>query len=297
MAAPPLLCMGAAKAGTSWLYRALHDHPDCRLPAVKELHYWDTFGEKARSRQVAAFRARLAELEARRVEAEAAGRDWQVRNLARQVEHMTALLGVIEGPREGDALYRGYLAEVGQGRLTADMTPAYGLLSPQRLGRLVAALPGASFVYLLRDPLSRLWSHVRMQAERQGATDEKLAATANDILRRVVETGQESHITARGDYSGAAARLAAAIPEGRLRFEAIETLTGGSRWAAFCAWLGLAPSVPEAERRVHAGPEAAMQEELRAPALRLLKDQYDWAARTLGDLPAEWRANMARALA
>lgn len=296
MAVPLLLCMGAAKAGTSWLYRALHDHPECRLPAVKELHYWDTFDADARVRQVAAFRARLAEIEAGRMEAERAGRGWQAANKARQVSHMTALIETIEGSRQDDALYRDYLAEIGQGRLTADMTPSYALLSPARLARLVAALPGAAFVYLLRDPLARLWSHVRMQAERQARRGD-LEDRANGILRRIVETGQERHITLRGDYAGAVGRLSAAIPGDRLRIETIETVTEPTAWSAFCAWLGLSASTPDAERRVHEGPEVAMRLELRAPALALLRDQYDWAARTLGELPPAWRDNMARALA
>lgn len=297
MAPPLLLCMGAAKAGTSWLYRALHDHPACRLPAVKELHYWDTFEAGARVRQVAAFRARLAEIEVGRTEAEEAGRGWQAANRARQADHMRALIEMLEGPRENDALYRGYLEAIGQDHLTADMTPSYALLAPRRLARLVAALPGAAFVYLLRDPLARLWSHVRMQAARQNAPAAAIEEAANRLLRRVVEAGQERQIADRGDYAGAIDRLRATIPDGRLRIETIETVTEPGPWSAFCAWLGIAASTPDARRRVHAGHEVAMRPELRTPALAFLKGQYDWAARTLGEPPAAWRDNMARALA
>jgi hypothetical protein len=34
-----LICTGAIKAGTSWLYRYLLRHPDCHLRAIKELHF------------------------------------------------------------------------------------------------------------------------------------------------------------------------------------------------------------------------------------------------------------------
>ena len=34
-----LICTGATKAGTSWLYRYLLGHPDCHLRAIKELHF------------------------------------------------------------------------------------------------------------------------------------------------------------------------------------------------------------------------------------------------------------------
>lgn len=37
-------CVGAAKAGTSWLHRQLSDHPECHFCAIKELHYFDAIG-------------------------------------------------------------------------------------------------------------------------------------------------------------------------------------------------------------------------------------------------------------
>jgi hypothetical protein len=43
-ACPDFLCVGAQKAGTSWLYRELEPHPDFWMPPVKELHYLDLVG-------------------------------------------------------------------------------------------------------------------------------------------------------------------------------------------------------------------------------------------------------------
>ena len=33
-----LFCVGATKAGTSWLYEHLYAHPECRFRTIKELH-------------------------------------------------------------------------------------------------------------------------------------------------------------------------------------------------------------------------------------------------------------------
>ena len=281
-----LFCMGATKAGTSWLYRSLHDHAECSLPAVKELHYWDTFDAGARARQVAAFGRRLEGFAAKRAAAEAAGRGWQVANLDRQAEQMTALIAVLEGDRTGDAAYGAFLDGLGQGRLTADLTPSYALLGQETMARLAAFRPGALFCYLVRDPLARLWSHVRMQAERGLSAGEDLAARANGILRRLLKGGH-GHILARGDYRAAGARMAALDP----RIEVMEELTQPEGWARFAAWAGIAPGTP-AQRRIHEGPRVAMQPGLRAPALALLRDQYDWAAERLGRLPDAWRATL-----
>src|SRR4029078_12123362 len=47
-ACPDFLCVGAQKAGTSWLYRQLEPHPDFWMPPVKELHYLDNLNRTKR---------------------------------------------------------------------------------------------------------------------------------------------------------------------------------------------------------------------------------------------------------
>ena len=53
MADPTLLiCVGATKAGTSWMYRYLHDHEAYYARSVKECHYFSTFNPKKLSATV-----------------------------------------------------------------------------------------------------------------------------------------------------------------------------------------------------------------------------------------------------
>ncbi len=37
------ICIGAQKAGTSWLYTMLAGHPDIHFPSGKEVHFWDYY--------------------------------------------------------------------------------------------------------------------------------------------------------------------------------------------------------------------------------------------------------------
>lgn len=296
-AARVLFCMGATKAGTSWLYRALHDHPDCALRAVKELHYWDTADAGARDKQVVALTVRRDGFLRDRAAAEAAGRGWQVANMDRRIADLGGLIAVLRGDRTDDTAYRAYLFGAADGRLVADMTPGYAVLPGAVVGRMAAFDPGAAFVYLLRDPLSRLWSHIRMQAQRQRQPHEDFVEKANNILWRILHKGQEGHILERGDYPGTVARLRAAVPAGRLRVQLAETMYTAPGFAALCRWLGLAEHAAPGAERVHAGPEAPMRDDLRIKALRFLKDHYDWAARELGPLPDNWRQNYAGACA
>ena len=41
MGLPKFLCIGAQKAGTSWLYAQLQSHPEVWMPPVKELQFFN----------------------------------------------------------------------------------------------------------------------------------------------------------------------------------------------------------------------------------------------------------------
>ena len=43
--APDFLGVGMQKAGTSWLYEQLRNHPDAWLPKRKELHFFDALSK------------------------------------------------------------------------------------------------------------------------------------------------------------------------------------------------------------------------------------------------------------
>lgn len=296
MADPTLLyCVGATKAGTSWLYRTLHDHPECAVRAVKELHYWDTFEQEAREKQLAAFENQMRNYARQKAEAEAAERGWQVRNMERRLADLGALIKVVGGDRTGDLAYATYLVDgMGEGRLVADMTPNYAVLDDTRLTQMVELSPSAKVVYLIRDPLARMWSHIRMQAQRFRQEHEVFEEKANNILWRILNRGQETHILERGDYAGTITRLRRVVPEGRLLVAFCETLFTPAGLEAMCRFLGISYAPADGEMRVHEGPKAVMRDDLRNPAIALLKDQYDWVAREVGPLPAPWRDNLAR---
>jgi len=293
VSAPVLLyCVGATKAGTSWFYRVLHDHPDCALPPVKEAHYWDTFDEADRRHYASVFYREAARLLDR-----AEGETGERRALfEHRAADLRALLRVIEGERHDDSAYLRWLTARGEGKLlVADMTPAYSLQPVEILRRMAALVPVTRFVYLVRDPLSRLWSHVRMIAQRRPGPAEELGLRANAILRRILEGGREPHVVMRGDYPAAHARLSEAVPAGGLRVEYCERLFTEEGQRDMAHFLGIGYHPAASSRRVHEGTQVAMRDDLAVRAVRFLKGHYDWAARTLGPLPQAWQDNLALA--
>ena len=289
--------VGATKAGTSWLYRYLADHPECHLRTVKELHYWDSFAANQRDKQISAFRGLLERYEATRDEADQANprRGWQVENMNRRIADMEALIPVIDGDRAGETSYRRYLTEGSDGALlVGDLTPAYGLLPKSQLSRM-AALPGAKFLLLMRDPVERLWSHVRMQARRHCQPGETPEVKAPRILNRAMKGKTETHIPERGDYRGMIERLRATVPTSRLMLEFAEVMFTPAGLRRICAFLGITYVPADTDRRVNESQHIALGDAQRAQAAEFLRPQYEFVEGVMGHLPDAWQRNMVRA--
>jgi len=143
-----LFCVGATKAGTSWLYRYLHDHPSCKMRAIKEAHYWDTFEAEPQAKQIEAFQLRLVELQKARADADAEGIQWKVKNMTRRIGEMEGLIAVLGENRRDDLAYTAWLMKDAEGAaLVGDMTPNYAGLCATRLtgfGATCACRPSGS---------------------------------------------------------------------------------------------------------------------------------------------------------
>ena len=135
-ACPDFLCVGAQKAGTSWLYRQLAEHPDFWMPPVKELHYFD---ELSRIPSVASARAR----------------DERDRRFLESIKCLSERSHIdLEG-------YSRLFEEKGL-LLSGDITPAYSMLHDEVIERIVSHFPNLKVIFLARDPVERAWSQLSM---------------------------------------------------------------------------------------------------------------------------------------
>lgn len=278
------LCVGAAKAGTSWLHRQLSAHPECHFRTIKELHYFDAVDNDRVGRQLQHHRAQQIGLLERVTSGGTSTSEEQARRLADRGDW----LDVLERQGEDVPSYLDYLhKDAGDARLVGDMTPAYALLSEARLRQMAGMAVDVRFLYLLRDPVERLWSHVRMIAARRDADGSVSERRCGNILARTIR-GEESQIAMRSDYASAIARLTSAVPVGRLLIEVFEEMVSGEGLARICDFLGLS-RVASDPVPVHAGQPLAMTGDQRAAAAEWLAPQYDAAERALGRMPGGWR--------
>ena len=281
-----LFCVGATKAATSWLYRYLAAHPDCHLRSIKELHYFDALEEGRLRVRRKAVEADLLMAQAR--EADGRGNDY----LTRVIRDLTDWVAVLSRGHNSISAYLGYLFDgIGSKRLVADITPAYSLLSVDRLRMMAGIAPDVRFLYLLRDPVARMWSSARMLGRRRANGRGEFPAKSVEAMEQMlsaVEWGRKD----REDYEGTIARLREAVAPERLLILLQDELMTVPGIARLCRFLGIADHPADFETRHHEGLPLALPDDLRARAQRALRPQYDFVATLFPDLPDSWRRNM-----
>ena len=276
-------CIGAAKAGTDWLHRQLQQHPDCHLRAIKELHYFDALDSNNLKRELLKHRGFQKELLTKLAKSGRVPDAVQGRRLVDRASWMD----VLEQGQEDVPAYLAYLQDGAKpGQVVADITPAYALLREQRLSAMAKIAEDVRFLYVLRDPVERLWSHVRMIAIRRDAKGQLTRQRCARILDRVF-AGKESQIADRSDYAGALARLQAAVPKKQVLVDAIEDMVSGDGIKRLCTFMGISPMTGNLSP-VHRGQPLDMTRDQRQAAAKWLAPQYDAAETALGSLPKAW---------
>ncbi len=285
-----VFCLGATKAGTSWLHDQLAAHPDCRLRTIKEFHYFTKTKPADFAAQIAANAREIARLTERNAARPVDQGVWARQHIADlQAYDAVLALGHLDNAAFADLL----AGTAGQGQVVGDFTPAYALMPERQLAGLAGFAPDTRAIYLIRDPVARLWSHVRMVAERARPTD--LAEAAWGLLRRITsgdQTAEVKAITQRGDYAAILPKLARVFDPSRLLVMFYEDMLTAPGFARICAFLGIADRPADFARKVHAGKPLALHHTDRAAAARFLRPQYTFAAQMFPALPDAWRSAM-----
>ncbi|MHA6326456.1 sulfotransferase family protein [Roseivivax sp. CAU 1753] len=283
-----LFVIGAQKAGTTFLHRALSQSPEVHLPPVKELHYFDIRGGMGKL----SWQTRTTEM-TRATEALAqAGPTGAALARARAAFDLLAMMGGTGNGPDRHAPYLDYMLGGWSGqKLVADITPAYAIL-PARDYADMATIGQARFVFILRDPVARMWSQIRMASGVQlgpGATAEALAETAEARARYLLETGRLPKIE-RADYDRTLRALERAVPEARRQVIFYEDMVrDADALAGLCGFLGIAPVLPDLASRVNEGASLPLPEDLAAAFRDAFAPQYDAVRARFGDaVPAGW---------
>jgi len=167
---PDFICIGAKKSATSWLRWLLNHHPEI-WTAPKEVHYFDDslkdpiikrylkFGKKDNiSNQLIKY-CILSIL---------TNRSWDI---------LRYYFRLIFFERNNN--YYSSLFSDNDSKICGDVTPDYAIISENKIADISKLIPNLKIIYLLRNPVQRIWSHVAMQLSRHGrggveGTDDKI---------------------------------------------------------------------------------------------------------------------------
>lgn len=195
------VCIGAQKAGTTWLARVLSRHPEVFVTPVKEIHYFDHVrgvtqhlaDRKRRSRLRKHYQrlltqwGRLSELKAQN--------GWYARYMADPID---------------DAWYASLFADRLGRRIAGEATPEYAILGTEGLEHIRRLAPDARVIYIMRNPVRQAWSQLLHQCRVRKLDARKLGeGKMRDILA-------EERMRALGDYPSTLAALAQVFPKAQV---------------------------------------------------------------------------------
>ena len=265
-----LLGVGCQKGGTAWLHRYLEASPQCDPGFRKEYHVWDGLdlasGRLARERVL------------RQGNREGASAD-AVRRA-----------GFYHDPETYFDYFTGLLLASPATRLTADITPGYSGLSVERFTSIRAGFQRRGVrptaVFLMRDPVQRIWSAVRMELGRAGRF------TPTGGAERVRNAYTREMYAARTRYDKTLAHLDEAFPADDVYVGFYETLFDRATLQELCAFLGIDFHEPDIERRVNASQKETddLPDDLVRTVARHYASVYDAVAKRFPDvdLAALW---------
>lgn len=180
---PDFLGIGAQKAGTTWMSQMLSQHPEIWAPPFKEVQFFNhRFVPEHRSWMPWHFKRARLSIQKR----------YDAKGRQMPPEMATYLDRITRQPMFTNHWYKQVFAPAPRGTKALDVTPEYSTLPEEGVDFIKNFLPDAKFVYIIRHPVDRAISQLKMNLSRAGrrpsSVDEWLTEVADPVL------------TDRGDY-------------------------------------------------------------------------------------------------
>lgn len=275
---PDFICIGAQKAATSWLYNSFRWVPGIFLPALKELHYFSQvhcedaaqYAPKQRRRRIDQFRAyHLANKK----------RNAYQEMVLRQLDHL-------DTETVDDDWYRGIFEFANPNDICGEICPSYMTMNMRGIRHLFQMNPLVRIIVIVRDPVDRAWSHIRMlaKAEHLDVDIDKLAKRRTPLTPYLNYT----------DYASSIPRWQHLTMPDRFKILNYDQVASDPR-AVFdevARFIGLPEAQPtdDLSKGVFTGSQSEMPDALRKRLLKQLAPQYEYLETLFPDLVPQWLA-------
>lgn len=266
---PGIIGLGAQKSGTSWLSKMLAQHGRVWVPPVQEVHFFNyRFIEKHRY-----------------------WIKWHYRQTPVDIMNDYALRKEVMPPEVEDYLrvicasnrmysnhwYKRIFAPAPQGVSGMDMTPEYSALPEEAIAFMLKFLPKARFIYLVRDPVDRAVSQMRMNLmrEKRLPADRKAWLAEADAPVLLARGDYASYIPRWQKYAG---KKLLVLPYGTIRRDPLSVMRRIEDFLELDEWQykGL-------DQRVFATPDRIQVPDYVRDALKeRFSDQYQYLEAAFG---------------
>ena len=272
---PDFICIGAQKAGTTWLDHNLRRHPGVWLPPIKEVQYFNELYIPKSKNWTVSYRREKGAISLRRYIQRTPAEEWDFRYIGR--------LADIVGSPISDDWYGRLFALAAPDQVCGEITPDYATLPDIGIRHVARLNPEVKIILLMRDPIERSWSHIRMMATKQRTND----------LAKLESMALNADMARRADYAAIIAAWTARVPQKRFLAAFMEDLVSAPSKVLMdlCAFLGVdykPKFFKKSSTPVHAGKDMEMPPSVAAILKEKLRPAYDGIARLYPEIGAAW---------
>ncbi|WOI54901.1 sulfotransferase [Palleronia sp. LCG004] len=282
--------LGTQKASTTWLARMLSKSAECHVSPTKELHYWD-MRERRKARSAAIAKCNETIRNKLRDMALSIGHPARARVALNQLR-----LGLAKRSLTIDPSVQNYCRLLMRGRrdqpVVGELTPVYCLLSAETIRRMAHLHDDTRFVFVMRDPVDRLWSGVKQAFQTDTRPRDRVWSDIRATFEASIDD-PSSKAYRLSDYKAIISNVEQAVEPDRIAYFFHETIRTDGEMRRLSSHLGLTGIDVEPERRVnrslHDG--LALPEDAARRARDTFEPTYAFVAERFGErMPPSWRA-------
>lgn len=280
-ARPDFLCIGAQKAGTTWLYANLRSHQSILMPPVKEVAYFSTLYVPGWAKADAEHRAH--QVQQAREHWNAPERADPKRTRPEFRARTFASLDALSREPMDDAAYATLFEGCGVDQVCGEISPQYCVLPREGIRHALAFNPNLKVVALLRHPVSRAMSHLAMLCGKDPTAER---------MKEIALSNWWNGVSWYSDYATWLLRWQGMLPPGQLHIDYNGLIRDDPMGVLrrVCDFLGLAHAdahFPKARERVfEGGKPTGDTDEVRAIVTEKLAPLLDDLRRRMPEVAA-----------
>lgn len=287
-----VICIGAAKSATSFLFDQFEKDSRICVPTVKEVHFWDmgdpqvSYNPANQTYRRRALRALGSSVRRHGLAAAIGGR-----TARRAVGGALDFARLRVKPGGSHEAYQRFLLQDYEGEpVVFEATPNYAMCSASTFSEMAAFGPDTRLLFVLRDPVDRLWSSSRYHLRHKvRAGDADRSAVVDQF--RAWRDDRSSLGFATSAYDRTLQNLDAAGVAGQVTCLFFETLSSPGEMALLDDTMGLEVSLDHSTQVNRNNVTFAPDQEDVEAAVEAFSATYGFIRDRFGDrVPEAWNA-------